>query len=357
MPADLKSSPWSRFSITLLLCGPALLLLTFLFIVAIDPYMVLPWYYQSKPQIAEDTQRYFLPMLLRTRSFDSFIFGSSTGGLIDPDAMNAELGGHFINLAIGDGRAWEQMELLRFVQRQFPRPKQLVFRFDWVWCIPVMNREQREIDRFPMWIYQPPTWLNVVRLLNENALKHSIKIVRMLALKIPPIIRDDGYLVFTPPESSFDLRKARVTLYGSPEPPPKTASAPPAATVTEEMRNEWRFPALDQLETALAGFPPATRVIFAGMPVHVTAQPVPGSIEEARELACKQRASRIADSHSGLFIDFRLHSAITENDENYWDPLHYRLAIARNLVSAIGTAVKSGASDPNAFWRIVSKSN
>jgi hypothetical protein len=357
MSAYSESNRWSRFSITLLLCGPALLLSVFLFIVTIDPYKVLPWSYQSKPQIAEDTQRYFLPMLLRTRSFDSFIFGSSTGGLIDPIGMNVELGGHFINLAIGDGRAWEQLELLRLVQRQFPRPKQLVFTFDWVWCIPAMSREQREIDRFPMWIYQSPTWLNVVRLLNENALKHSIKIVRMLALKTPPIIRDDGYLVFTPPESSFDLRKARVALYGSPDPPAKTASAPPAAVVTEEIRNGWRFPALDQLETALADFPSATQVIFIGMPVHVTAQPVPGSLEEAREAACKLRASRIADSRSGLFIDFRLHSAITENDENYWDPLHYRLAIARNLVSAIGTAIKSRADDPNGVWRIINKSN
>ena len=91
--------------------------------------------------------------------------------------------------------------------------------------------------------------------------------------------------------------------------------------------------------------------------MHVTAQPVPGSIEEARELACKQRARRIADSRSGLFVDFRLRSAITENDENYWDPLHYRLAIARNLVTAIGAAVKSRADDPNGVWRIVSKGN
>src|SRR5687768_17228883 len=158
-----KRNSWTRFSIALLLCGPALLLLTFLFIVAIDPYKVLPWSYQSKPQIAEATQRYFLPMLLRTRSFDSFIFGSSTGGLIDPKDMNAELGGRFINLAIGDGRALEQLEFLRFVRQQFPTPKQLVFTFDWVWCVPVMSREQREIDRFPMWIYQPPAWSNVAR--------------------------------------------------------------------------------------------------------------------------------------------------------------------------------------------------
>jgi hypothetical protein len=123
------------------------------------------------------------------------------------------------------------------------------------------------------------------------------------------------------------------------------------------MRNGWRFPALDQLEIALADFPSTTQVIFVGMPVHVTAQPVPGSIGEARESACKLRASRISDSYSGLFIDFRLHSAITENDENYWDPLHYRLAIASDLVSAIGTAIKSRADDPNGNWRIVGKSN
>src|ERR1700687_522110 len=118
MSADSERNRWNRFSMTLLLCGPALLFSVFLFIVAVDPYKVLPWPYNSKPQIAEDTQRYFLPMLLRTRPFDSFIFGSSTGGLIDPSRMNRELGGHFVNLALGDGRAWEQMELLRLVLRE-----------------------------------------------------------------------------------------------------------------------------------------------------------------------------------------------------------------------------------------------
>ena len=134
------SDKWTKFSIALLLSGPALLSAIFLFVVAIDPYKVLPWSYQTKPQIAEDTQRYFLPMLLRTRSFDSFIFGTSTGMLIDPKAMGAELGGTFANLAIGDGHAWEQIELLRLVQTQFPSPKNIVLTFDWVWCVPALRR-------------------------------------------------------------------------------------------------------------------------------------------------------------------------------------------------------------------------
>jgi hypothetical protein len=348
-----KTSNWMRFSIALLLCGPLLLLLIFAFIVVVDPYKVLPWSFQAKPQVAEDTQRYFLPMLLRTRSFDSFIFGSSTGMLIDPSAMDGEIGGHFINLALGDGRAWEQIEFLRLVHQRFPAPKTLVFTFDWVWCIPAMSKEQREIDRFPMWIYQPPTWSNVLRLLNINALKHSVKLVRMIALDTTPVVRDDGYWVFTPPESSYDLRKVRMALYGTPEPPLKTKSFPAAIAVPDETAEGWSFPALDTLESVLSDVPPTTQVYFVGAPVHVAAQPAPGSIEEARETACKRRASRISDARSGLFIDFRLHSAITQNDENYWDSLHYRLAIAHQLVSAIGKAVRSRADDPNGFWRII----
>jgi hypothetical protein len=87
------------------------------------------------------------------------------------------------------------------------------------------------------------------------------------------------------------------------------------------------------------------RVILAFMPIHVAAQPRPGSEEAAREAECKARIKTIADRHKVLLLDLRFPSAITTRDENYWDPLHYRQGIAREISDILGEAARTGTAD------------
>jgi hypothetical protein len=89
------------------------------------------------------------------------------------------------------------------------------------------------------------------------------------------------------------------------------------------------------------------------MPVHVTAQARPGSVAAQREEVCKQRTARIAASHGSILIDLRIHSAITRTDKNYWDALHYRLPIARQIEESVVAGVLSGQPDPEGFRRII----
>ena len=42
--------------------------------------------------------------------------------------------------------------------------------------------------------------------------------------------------------------------------------------------------------------------------------------------------------------DFMIPSAITQNDDNYWDALHYRVAIADRLASELAEASRGEAS-------------
>jgi hypothetical protein len=89
---------------------------------------------------------------------------------------------------------------------------------------------------------------------------------------------------------------------------------------------------------------------MAFMPAHVAAQPQPGSEEAAREAECKARIAAIADRHSAYFMDFKIASSITTEDANYWDPLHYRLAIARRIVEGLATGVATRGDDPGGDW-------
>jgi hypothetical protein len=62
------------------------------------------------------------------------------------------------------------------------------------------------------------------------------------------------------------------------------------------------------------------------------------------------RIAAIARRHKAPFIDFNIPSGITTNDDNYWDPLHYRLPIADRIVKGIEQAIATGQDDPDGDW-------
>ena len=44
-------------------------------------------------------------------------------------------------------------------------------------------------------------------------------------------------------------------------------------------------------------------------------------------------------------------SVITREDDNYWDPLHYRAAVARIIEHDIGAAL-NGHPEPQSWYRV-----
>jgi hypothetical protein len=142
--------------------------------------------------------------------------------------------------------------------------------------------------------------------------------------------------------------KVKAKLWKGKSPGRKEAQVPPYAA-TPEQRAAWRYPALVWLEDILARFP--GREVLAYMPAHIGFQPQPGSAKAARLDECKERIAEIARRHKAVFIDFNIPSEITTNDDNYWDPLHYRLPIAERLVAGLGQAIVTGKDDPNGDFR------
>jgi hypothetical protein len=92
--------------------------------------------------------------------------------------------------------------------------------------------------------------------------------------------------------------------------------------------------------------------IIAFMPVHIAAQPGPGSESAARYAVCRDRIAALAKSHGVPVIDFAIASDVTSNDWNYWDPLHYRLPIAGRIVEGLKEAMVTGQDSPGGLYKL-----
>ena len=120
--------------------------------------------------------------------------------------------------------------------------------------------------------------------------------------------------------------------------------ANPAVALTDAERAALRFPALPWLEALLADLPASSRRILALPPVHISAQPLPGSRDAAIENECRERIVALARRHAATVIDWRLDSSITREDFNYWDRLHYRLSIAQRFARELIAAAIEGVT-------------
>jgi hypothetical protein len=58
---------------------------------------------------------------------------------------------------------------------------------------------------------------------------------------------------------------------------------------------------------------------------------------------CKRRAAVLFPGT--LVVDFMIPSPITDDDDNYWDPRHYRVGIADRIARDLTAAAHGQASD------------
>ena len=320
------------------------------FVVAMNPYGNLPQLLFKRHVIMDSDQRFQYPSIIRSGEFDSAVIGTSSARLLQPQQLNAIFGGHFANLAINDSRAWEQTQVMSLFLRQVARPRTIVFGLDWVWCSADAGINRTRGNEFPEWLYEDNRWVDWQYALNGRALEISFRKLGYHLGYGKPRFPPDGYEVFVPPDETFDAAKARQKIWNGP--PRIIAPIIPDESATAEERAAWQFPALAWLQELAARVPAGTRKVFLFVPAHIAALPIPGSKEAARIEACKQQVTAIANRFDIPVVDFRFPSALTGRDENFWDPLHYRVPVATQIVETLGTAVIDGRhNDPSDTWR------
>jgi hypothetical protein len=341
---------WRRFVVLFLGIFAGGIALLYVFVLLVDPYDLVPFSLPIERPIVSIAQRFTYPQIVRSRRFDSFIVGSSTARLIDPQALNGSFQAHFANLSMDAMTPWEQMEMADYFLRKAGAPKILIVALDGRWCDQAADRVLTQ-HGFPVWMYDDNPWNDYLHLLNSGTLEIAARLVGYQFGLYRERIRDDGYQVFVPPESKYDLSKAQHYLWGSRAPQIPPALPPPA--LSERERQSLSFPALLWLDRTLAKLPPATLKIVADMPVHITTQPWPGTHAAAVERECKARVAAIARQYAVKVIDWRIVSPLTSKDSNYWDPLHYRLPIAERIARGLIAAVLKGRESADGSYRIV----
>jgi hypothetical protein len=325
--------------------------LIFAAIILLDPYGVSPIRLPFKRAIMDINQRYMYPQLARSQAFDSVVIGTSTSRLLDPNVLGAAFGGRFVNLAMNAGTAWEQTELAKLYLRHNPSPKTFILGIDQMWCLSERIIEKTTFRGFPVWMYDENPWNDLPEFFNLKTLEIAGRLAAHRLRLMPERIRGDGYEVFTPPEASYDLRRARFHIWKN-RPGERITPQLPEIALTPAEQDAIIFPAIAWLDDLLQLLPKETRRLLVYMPLHVATQPTPGSRTSAEVELCKTRIDAVARRNGAKVVDFAIDSPVTRNDANYWDPLHYRLPIAPRIVDGMKRAQETGADDQDGIYRV-----
>jgi hypothetical protein len=331
--------------------GLALALAALLFNVLVDPYGSNPLRIRFERPLMDINQRFMFPQVLRSGDFDSAVFGTSTSRLLSPADLESSFGGHFANFGMNAATPFEQNEAVRLYLAHAPQLRTLIWGLDEHWCEEDVDAPAKRLTEraFPPWLYGGSAWASIPHLFNLRTLEIASRLVLNRLGLMKQRLPRDGYEVFTPPEASYDLARARRYIaiarqsMGHGDAAHPIAVASPIFEASAAERSSWRYPALDWLAATLAELPKGARLILLFPPAHEAALPLSGSYDEAREAECKRRLAVIARARQGILVDFRFPSPITSEDDYFWDTLHYRLPIARRIVGALRQAADGGS--------------
>ena len=349
----LAPARWRRF--TAAFAGAALLLAAALyaFVVLLDPYGLRAAPGRTPGPIMDVNQRFMDPQIVRGGRYDAAAFGTSTIRLLDPQRLSEAFGARFANLGFNAGTPWEQTQIADLFLRHTPNAKALIFGLDATWCEADADADEKRLTprAFPPWLYDADRLNDYPHLLNFRSLEIAGRVALNRLGLMGERVRADGHQVFTPPERRYDLSRAQwhIRRIGPHSPPP----IDPPVRLSEAERAAFRFPALAWLDGLLGRAPPGADAILAFMPVHVAAQPVPGSHAAAYEEECKARVADIGERRGATVVDFRRPSPVTTEDSNYWDALHYRAPIAERVVRALREARDTRRDAPDGFYRVL----
>lgn len=347
-PRTCRTADWRAFAFVFLGVLAVGCVMIYLFIVLIDPYGVVPFSLPLDRRIVSTHQRYMFPQIVRSGHFDSLILGTSTSRLIDPERLDRAFHVRFANLAMSGATAWEQKAMLDFFLHTAGPPKVLVVGIDGAWCNPKADGERESIYGFPDWLYDDDPWNDYFYFFNSEALITAVRLVGLQLGWYRERARFDGYAVFVPPEPTYDLARAQKNI-GTREPSPNPLPPPLPA----DERSRMSFPALVWLDASLARLPADSRKVLAFMPVHVAAQPTPGTYRAELEAECKTRIMAIGRDRGATVIDWRIASPLTTENKNYWDRLHYRVPVATRVADQLAGAVLEGRQSDDGTYVIL----
>jgi hypothetical protein len=333
------SGPWRRFF--RLATGVAAFAVTVLyaFIVLVDPWGSLPLGLPLDRVPVTSNQRFAYPTLARSPTFDSAIFGTSTSLLLRPTVLDPALNARFANLSMNSATPYEISRLMDVFAEAHPAAKMIMVGVDSTWCGTGDSYQKLTPRPFPEWMYRQNRWRGYMEVFNLFAVQEAAKAFAVLTGLKQPDMGRDGYRRFVPPDDRYDAARAAVHLRDEgPRVPGGDRAGAPAT---------WRFPALEVLGRNFSALSPVTRKLLFFVPYNYRLLSAPGSDGAAVWDECKRRVANLAQIVPNVMVvDFMRPSPITTVDDNYWDPLHYRIGVADRIVRDL-VAADRGETSPD----------
>ncbi len=336
---------WRRSLRILLGFGVLFGLLMYAFILIVDPYQNVPFSPRWQRAPIDTNQRFSYPAIARSADFDSAVLGTSTSRMLDPVRLDELFGARFANLSMNSATAWEQRQIGLLFLRHHPRTRHLLLAIDTVWCEAGLDYERYTFRLFPEWMYDENPWNDLLYLFNDKALEQAVRQVQYLRGSRRPKYDANGFRDFLPADTGWDAAKARKNIYGNSN-FDRSSAAPIAETRPASLQPQAVYRAHEWLREMLGAAAPDTLKILFFVPYH---EHILRS-QAARYAECKWRMMEIAADHENTHvIDFMRPSVLTSNDANYWDSLHYKRGVAREVEEQLAR-VASGTRSSNEFF-------
>ena len=258
--------------------------------------------------------------------------------MVNPQHLNAALGGRFVILTLWGGTAWQQGVVARTFHRFHPSAKTVLMLIDTFWCGGTLP-PRPSANTFPAWMYESPAWLVAPRLFGTVALKDSMEQLRYIRGEGQSGNRIDGYEPQFPEDSRFVIDEVRTRIYGSKEPKPGIPSYDPEVVRKQALDRAFglkTYPNLVYLDDIMARFSAPTKLVLAFVPIHAYAQR--GTTMDGLALyeGCKYAlVAAVGPRPNTLVVDLMLDSELTRDDRNYWDAMHFNRAAALRLARLV----------------------
>ncbi len=325
---------WTRYCLLLLIATALATLALYAAALAIDPYDTGRFALIHRQGVPLYGQRMADASRGRDPQFDSAVIGNSTIQLLDPSRLDAGLGGSFVSLAIPGTGPYEQLAVLGwFLRHHQGSVRTVIIGMDAAWCdSPRIFGPAGESYPFPVWLYAEQPWSYLNHMFSYKSLEAGFRRLRVVRGQMPTA-RADGYNDYEAGKT-YDPNAARTRMVnGGVENDQAEDAAPAPAPPPGGDRPEFAA-----LAAMLDGLPDGVYVALVFPPREVSSLPPPGSEGASLVAACKSRAQDLAQSHSNIRVVNFLKDGAISRPENFWDGIHYRGDVARQIEDAVARA-------------------
>jgi hypothetical protein len=263
----------------------------------------------------------------RDPQFDSAIIGNSRIEMLRPAQLDEQTGMRFVSLYYRGAEPIEELTILHYFLRYHPAPRAIVVGLEETWCFDPLQSDLK--TEFPSWLYEANTVSYLAHLYRFSSVEN------WLAYNTPVKYRADGFNDYEPMFHAAGADAMEIVRK-------KFSPFRPTVPYTSDDA----FPAAAELEKVMRDLPATTAVVLAWVPLHISVVPVPGSPAEQAIAACHAAYVFDGSVHPRTrIVNWSVDRPENRIDENYFDKVHYRSALATAFGRDIIEQLNAASSD------------